>query len=209
MQPVDDPRPAGRPGDPRRAADRHPLGRRGSGNREDRVQGFVSKLRKTLGATALETTGNSYRLVVPRSAIDAHRFHDLVTAARDLDGQERVASLGEALDLWRGSALSDVAYEPFAQAAIAALEEHRLAAREALIGAQLDTGLHAELVPQLEELIADNPYRERLREQLVLALYRAGRQADALEAYRQARETLIDSSAWNPDQSCGPCTNAS
>ena len=61
-----------------------------------------------------------------------------------------------------------MAYEPFAQAAIAALEEHRLAAREALIGAQLDTGLHGELVPQLEELIADNPYRERLREQLVL-----------------------------------------
>jgi DNA-binding SARP family transcriptional activator len=162
------------------------------------LQGFVSKLRKTLGATALETAGNSYRLALPRGAIDAHRFHDLVTAARDLDGHERMASLGEALDLWRGSALSDVAYEPFAQAAIAALEEHRLAAREALIGAQLDTGMHVELVAQLEELITDNPYRERLREQLVLALYRAGRQAEALEAYRQARETLIDELGVEP-----------
>jgi DNA-binding SARP family transcriptional activator len=162
------------------------------------LQGFVSKLRKTLGATALETVGNSYRLAVPRSAIDANRFHDLVKAARDLDGDERMASLDQALDLWRGPALSDVAYEPFAQAAIAALEEHRLAAREALIDAQLDTGMRGELVPQLEDLIADNPYRERLREQLVLALYRAGRQADALEAYRQARHTLIEELGVEP-----------
>jgi DNA-binding SARP family transcriptional activator/tetratricopeptide (TPR) repeat protein len=162
------------------------------------LQGFVSKLRKTLGATALETAGNGYRLAVPRSAIDANRFHDLVRAARGCDGEERVASLGEALDLWRGPALSDVAYEPFAQAAIAALEEHRLAAREALIGAELDTGMHAGLVSQLGDLIADNPYRERLREQLVLALYRAGRQADALEAYRHARQTLIDELGVEP-----------
>ncbi|WP_165821262.1 BTAD domain-containing putative transcriptional regulator [Nocardioides gansuensis] len=162
------------------------------------LQGFVSKLRKTLGATALETTGNGYRLAVSRSAIDANRFHDLVTAARDLDGEERTAALEQALGLWRGPALSDVAYEPFAQAAIAALEEHRLAAREALIGAQLDTGMRAELVPQLEDLIADNPFREHLRELLVLALYRAGRQADALAAYQQARQTLIDELGLEP-----------
>jgi DNA-binding SARP family transcriptional activator len=162
------------------------------------LQGFVSKLRKTIGATALETAGNSYRLAAPRGAIDANRFHDLVKAARDLDGEERVASLGQALGLWRGPALSDVAYEPFAQAAIATLEEHRLAAREALIDAQIATGMHAELLPQLEELIADNPYRERLREQLVLALYRSGRQADALEAYRQARQTLVDELGVEP-----------
>jgi DNA-binding SARP family transcriptional activator len=162
------------------------------------LQGFVSKLRKTLGGTALETVGNSYRLAAPRTAIDANRFHDLVKAARDLDGEERVASLDEALALWRGPALADVAYEPFAQAAIAALEEYRLAAREALIGAQLEIGMHAELVPQLEGLIADNPYRERLREQLILALYRAGRQADALEAYRQARQTLVDELGLEP-----------
>jgi DNA-binding SARP family transcriptional activator len=162
------------------------------------LQGFVSKLRKMLGATALETEGNSYRLAVPRSAIDANRFHDLLKAARDLDGEERTAALEQALGLWRGPALSDVAYEPFAQAAIAALEEHRLAAREALIGAQLDTGVHAELVPQLEDLIADNPYREHLRELLILALYRAGRQADALEAYQQARQTLIDELGLEP-----------
>jgi DNA-binding SARP family transcriptional activator len=102
------------------------------------LQGFVSRLRKTLGGTILETAGNSYRLAVPRSGIDANRFHDLVRVARGLVGDERVASLGEALQLWRGPALSDVAYEPFAQAAIAALEEHRLATREALIEAQLD-----------------------------------------------------------------------
>jgi len=162
------------------------------------LQGFVSKLRKALGATALETAGNTYRLAVPRSAIDANRFHDLVKAARELDGDERTATLQRALALWRGPALSDVAYEPFAQAAIAALEEHRLTAREALIGAQLDTGMHAGLVPQLEDLIADNPYRERLREQLVLALYRAGRQADALQAYQQTRQTLIDELGLEP-----------
>ena len=162
------------------------------------LQGFVSKLRKTLGTTALETVGTSYRLAAPRTAIDANRFHDLVKAARDLDGEERVASLGEALELWRGPALADVAYEPFAQAAIAALEEYHLAAHEALIGAQLDTGMDTELVPELEDLIADNPYRERLREQLVLALYRAGRQADALEAYRRARQTLVDELGVEP-----------
>lgn len=162
------------------------------------LQGFVSKLRKALGTDVLETAGNSYRLAVPRGAIDANRFHDLVKAARDLDGDERRAMLDQALDLWRGPALADVAYEPFAQAAIATLEEHRLAARETLIDAQLDDGSHAELVPQLEELIAENPYREHLREQLMLALYRAGRQADALEAYQRARQTLIDELGLEP-----------
>ena len=162
------------------------------------LQGFVSRLRKALGPAAVETMGNSYRLALPRDAIDANRFHDLVEAARDLDAQHRVARLDEALALWSGPALADVAYEPFAQAAIAALEEHRLAAREALMGAKLSTGVADELVPQLEDLVADNPYRERLREQLVLALYRAGRQADALEAYRQARRTLVDDLGVEP-----------
>jgi len=155
------------------------------------LQGFVSKLRKALGATAVETTGTSYRLAVPASAIDVNRFHELVGAARELEGDERSATLEQALALWRGPALADVAYEPFAQAAIAAMEEHRLAAREALIDARLATGRHAELIPELEALIASHPYREGLRGQLLLALHRAGRQADALEAYRQVRQTLV------------------
>jgi DNA-binding SARP family transcriptional activator len=155
------------------------------------LQGFVSKLRKALGAAAVETTGTSYRLAVPANAIDINRFHELVGAARELEGDERSATLEQALALWRGPALADVAYESFAQAAIAALEEHRLAAREALIDARLATGRHAELIPELEALIESHPYREGLRGQLLLALHRAGRQADALEAYRQVRQTLV------------------
>ncbi|GHH73671.1 BTAD domain-containing putative transcriptional regulator [Promicromonospora soli] len=155
------------------------------------LQGFVSKLRKSLGTTAVETTGTSYCLAVPASAIDLNRFHELVRAARELEGDERSATLELALALWRGPALADVAYEPFAQAAIAAMEEHRLTAREALIDARLATGRHAELIPELEALIASHPYREGLRGQLLLALYRAGRQADALEAYGQVRRTLV------------------
>ena len=114
----------------------------------------------------------------------------------DVERFERLAASGEpgalreALALWRGPALADVAYEPFAQVEAARLEESRLAALEARIDADLEQGLHATLVGELDVLVAGNPHRERLQAQRMLALYRAGRQADALAAYRNARAAL-------------------
>jgi hypothetical protein len=104
----------------------------------------------------------------------------------------------EALALWRGPALADLAYEPFAQAAVGRLEELRLAALERRIDADLALGRHADLVAELEELVAQEPLRERLRAQLILALYRCGRQADALEVYQAARRTLAEELALEP-----------
>ncbi len=162
------------------------------------LQGFVSRLRKVLGTAAIETTGNGYRLAVDESDVDANRFRDLVAESRDLDGPAREDRLGEALALWRGPALADVAYEPFAQRIITALDDHRLTAREELAEARLALGRHAELVGELEELAVQHPYREQLRELLALALYRAGRQAEALEALRRARATLVEELGLEP-----------
>jgi hypothetical protein len=106
--------------------------------------------------------------------------------------------LRDALALWRGPALADVAYEPFAQAPILRLEELRQAAVEDRIEADLACGGHVELVGELEQLVAEHPLRERLRGQLMLALYRCGRQADALEAYSRARRELVDQVGIEP-----------
>ena len=110
------------------------------------------------------------------------------------------AGFREALELWRGPALADFAYEPFAQAPILRLEELRLTALEDRIEADLALGRHAELVAELEELIAEHPLRERLRGQLMLALYRSARQAEALDAYQQARRVLVDGLGIEPTQ---------
>jgi class 3 adenylate cyclase len=109
------------------------------------------------------------------------------------DGQVR-----EGLALWRGPALTDLAFEPFAQAEIARLEELRTGAREDLFDAELQLGRHGRLVAELEAFVAEHPLRERPRGQLMLALYRSGRQAEALEAYRQARETLVEELGIDP-----------
>ena len=162
------------------------------------LQGFVSKLRKALGAEVFETAGTGYRLALGERSIDVTRFRNLVKESRDLDGHARETKLREALALWRGPALADLTYEPSAQLAITALENHHLTAREDLIEARLGLGRHAELVGELEELVAEHPYRERLTELLVLALYRAGRQADALAAHRQARATLVGELGLEP-----------
>ena len=110
----------------------------------------------------------------------------------------RAAKLSEALALWRGPALADFSYEPFAQRAITALEELRAQAIEDRIDADLASGHSAELVPELEQIIQDHPFRERLRGSLMLALYRSGRQADALQAYRDARALLVDELGLEP-----------
>jgi DNA-binding SARP family transcriptional activator len=166
------------------------------------LQGYVSHLRKALGARVLETVGHGYRLAVAPGQVDVHRFERLVADGRAAlssgDPAAAAERLREALGLWRGAALADFAYEQFAQPEIARFEEARAAALEDRIDADLVLGRHAEVVGELEALIAEHPYRERLRAQLMLALYRCNRQADALQAYQNARRTLIEELGIEP-----------
>src|SRR5215210_505642 len=153
------------------------------------LQNLVSELRKVLGAELLVTRAPGYVLELDRQLVDAHRFERAVR-----EGE----ALHESLALWRGPALADLADESFAQAEIARLEELRATAREELFEAELQAGRHAHLVAELEVFVAEHPLRERPRAQLMLALYRSGRQADALEAYRRARDTLVDELGIDP-----------
>ena len=166
------------------------------------LQVYVHKLRKALdpgrprGAPnqLLITRAPGYMLRVEPDELDADRFERLLdggrAAAKVPDPATAAASLRQALDLWRGPALADFVYDPFAQAEIARLEELRLDAIEDRIEADLALGRSADLVSELEVLVIDNPLRERLRGQLMLALYRAGRQADALEVFNDTRTAL-------------------
>ena len=151
----------------------------------------VFALRQVLGRNGrLETHGSAYRLNVGPGERDVDRFEELVAAGRasmETDPERAAETLRQALDLWRGDALSDLAYESFAQTEIARLEERRWAAFEAWGEAELALGRHADLVAELEAAVAAQPLRERLHGQLMLALYRCGRQAEALEAYRAAQ----------------------
>jgi DNA-binding SARP family transcriptional activator/tetratricopeptide (TPR) repeat protein len=160
------------------------------------LQNHVSRLREELG-DRLETRAPGYSLRVAPDELDFDRFRRLVA---DADGAEPAIAaerLREALSLWRGSPLADLAGEPAGRAA-AHLGELRLAALEDRIDADLALGRHAALLPELEELVRQEPYRERLRRQLILALYRSGRQADALEAYTTARRVLVDEVGAEP-----------
>src|SRR5215207_2475550 len=158
----------------------------------------VSRLRRSLeaGGSALETVASGYRLAVGAAAIDARRFEQLCAdghrALADGEPECAASALREALSLWRGPVLADVAFEEFAQAEIRRLEDERLAAVEARVQADLALGRHAELAGELQQLVAAHPLRERLHGQLMLSLYRSGRQADALQAYRAARDVLVD-----------------
>ena len=153
------------------------------------LQAHVSRLRKLLDPDRLRTRGSGYVLEARADEVDADRFVSLLDEGRALlmagDPKRAERPLEQALALWRGSPLDDVAYEEFAQAEIARLEELRIACLEALCEARLALGRHAELVSELEWLVAEHPHRERLRGTLMLALYRSGRQADALAAYRE------------------------
>jgi DNA-binding SARP family transcriptional activator/tetratricopeptide (TPR) repeat protein len=170
------------------------------------VQGLISKLRKLLEPGRLkgepggmiETVGRGYRLAVGPEEIDANRFKQLLDDARLTSGERRRTALAEALTLWRGPALSDFTYDPFAQRAIAALEELRLTAIEERIDADLALGRHGELTGELEGLVAMHPFRERFHAQRMLALYRAGRQADALTAFQAARDGLVEELGIEP-----------
>ena len=171
------------------------------------VQLYVSRLRKSLGnAPAADgvilTRPPGYVLRLQPDELDAHRFEQLFEGGRQAMsiGEPALAAdtLREALGLWRGPPLADFAYEPFAQTAAGRFEELRLAALEERIEADLALGRHAELIGELEGLIVEHPLRERPRGQLMVALYRAGRQAEALAAYQEARRVLVEGLGIEP-----------
>ena len=177
-------------------------GERPPGTATKTVQVYVSRLRKALGDGVLVTRGGGYALELNGESVDADRFSRLADEGRKAldDGDPRGAreALSAALALWRGSALADLAYEPFAQNEAARLEELRLVAVENRAEADLALGHHAELVPELEALVREHPTRERLLGALMLALYRSGRQVEALETYRDARRTLDEELGLEP-----------
>jgi DNA-binding SARP family transcriptional activator len=162
----------------------------------------VSRLRKALPEDVLTTRSPGYVVRVEPDELDLHRFDRLVDEGRSLLARGLAADasqrLRDALSLWRGTALADFVYESFAQASIARLEEIRMAAVELRIDVDLALGHHDELVGQLEALVAEHPLRERLRRYLMTALYRSGRQAEALGAYQDARRALVDGLGIEP-----------
>jgi DNA-binding SARP family transcriptional activator len=155
------------------------------------IQYYVSQLRKTLGADRIVTRPPGYVIRVEPDELDLARFERL-----SQDGSAE--SLRAALELWRGPALADLAFEAFAREEAARLEELRLVVHERRIDADLEAGRAAEIVSELERLIAEHPLRERLRGQLMLALYRSGRQAEALSVYQATRATLVEELGIEP-----------
>jgi DNA-binding SARP family transcriptional activator len=166
------------------------------------IQNHVSRLRRALADGLLVTRSSGYALELAPGQLDLDRFEELLEQGRHAlaSGDARGAAelLGRALDLWRGPPLAEFAFEPFARTAIARLEERRLVVLEERIEADLALGRHADLVGELEALIAKDPLRERLRGHLMLALYRSGRQSEALRAYQEARRTLVEELGIEP-----------
>jgi predicted ATPase/DNA-binding SARP family transcriptional activator len=165
------------------------------------LQVYVHGLRQALGSERIETRGTGYRLRLAPDELDLDRFERLLATGSESLASGRPADAAEelhtALGHWRGSALSDLGGEPVAAEA-PLLQDRRLRALELLNEAQLALARHAELLPELERLIAEEPYREPFRAQHVLALYRSGRQKEALEAYRSAREALVEELGIDP-----------
>jgi DNA-binding SARP family transcriptional activator len=164
------------------------------------LQNYISRLRKAIGPQLLLSQPPGYVLRVDPERFDLARFERLTTEARGAEPRERAEKLRAALGLWRGAALEDLAFEPFARDEIGRLEEARLAALEERIDADLELGSAGDLVGELEELVEQQPLRERFRVQLMLALYRAGRQAEALNAYQEARRVLMDELGLEPSE---------
>jgi DNA-binding SARP family transcriptional activator len=171
------------------------------------LQVHVSTLRDLLEAGAergsvIATTPTGYQLNVPEEALDSRRFERLAAEGRAAlfagDSAAAARLLQEAERLWRGPAFADVAYEDFAAHEAARLEELRRSTFEDLADAELALGDHEELIPRLRAFVDSEPLRERARAQLMLALYRAGRQSEALAEYRAARETLVDEIGIEP-----------
>jgi DNA-binding SARP family transcriptional activator/ABC-type transport system substrate-binding protein len=168
------------------------------------LHGHVSRLRKLLPGEQLVTRSPGYVLQLEPDQLDLHRFERLREEARaarsenDLAGAS--AKLRKALSLWRGPALADLVYERFAQVEAGRLEELRLATVEERVDVDLELGRHADLVAELERLVAEHPLREGFRAQLMLALYRSGRQAEALQVYQDARRVLLEELGIDPSQ---------
>jgi DNA-binding SARP family transcriptional activator len=174
------------------------------------LQGHVSALRKLLepdrapgtDGRVIVTRGGGYELRLEDERLDLECFERLRDEGRralaDGDPARASSRFREALGLWRGPPLADFAYEPFAQTEIARLEELRLATLEDRLEADLASNVHGEVVGELEALVREHPLRERLRGQLMLALYRAGRQAEALDVYQASRQALVEELGIEP-----------
>jgi DNA-binding SARP family transcriptional activator len=167
------------------------------------LQAHVSRLRGALRPESrLHTRGGGYVLEIGSDELDADRAAQLLADGRRAraagDHDAAALSLAAALRLWRGPPLADVAYDHFAQDEIARLDELRLECLEERLDADLDRGRHAEVAGELERLVAEHPLRERFRRQLMLSLYRCGRQADALAAYQDARRVLLEELGLEP-----------
>ncbi|MEV0703624.1 BTAD domain-containing putative transcriptional regulator [Saccharopolyspora sp. NPDC050389] len=169
------------------------------GNPSNTLQTKVSQLRKAIGKELVAYRTPGYALAIEPDAVDAHRFRRLVAQAREAaDPGTRRTLLADALALWRGCAFADFADEPFAQATIQRLAEERLAAQEEFAETRLELGEHAALAGELGELVTAHPLRERLRAVHVRALYRAGRQGEALASLADLRERLADELGVDP-----------
>ncbi len=164
------------------------------------VQVHVSQLRKALGRDVIVTQSPGYLIRVQEGELDLERFERLVAEARVQEPARAAEQLREALALWRGGPLAELDSVSFARGERARLQEQRLGALEQRIEADLALGHHAELVPELERLVREHPLRERLRGQLMLALYRSGRQAEALEVYRSGRRLLDEELGLEPGE---------
>ena len=174
------------------------------------IQGQISQLRKLLDShhragapgSLIETRAPGYLIRMAPEQLDLRTFERWIAEAAEAsarsDLETATSRYREALDLWRGPALAEFARDPFAQPAIARLEDMRLDTLEDRIDADLGLGRHGEIVGELEELVAEHPLRERMRGQLMLALYRSGRQAEALECYRRSRQALVEELGIEP-----------
>jgi len=162
------------------------------------LQNSISRLRRELGADVLETRAPGYVLRAGPDQVDAHRFEAQLRDSRRAGPEERRELLQKALSLWRGPALAEFTFEQFAQAEIRRLEELRVVALEERVDADLELGRHGDVVGELEALAQQHPLRETFRRQLMLALYRSGRQAEALEAYQDARVRFVEELGIEP-----------
>jgi DNA-binding SARP family transcriptional activator len=180
-------------------------------NAGNAVQAHIARIRKlfrywihqTEPADIIRTTGSGYMLCLPEEAIDSNRFLRIVTEVRGFmfsQPAKAIDRLEQAFRLWRGPALIDTSEGPLCRSVAFRLDSARLHALEDLIEAKLAVGLDASLVPELEQLVAQHPLRERLADQLMRALYQCGRQADALSTYQRTRQRLVKELGIEPSR---------